>query len=351
MDEALLAEVRALYPWAERLGLLDLVISKIRDDASAEEILAEIRQTPEWRAQFPSFYAEDGSKRFATEAQYMAYVGDLRQVMIDYGVYDPTRESPLNYVGLIENGIDPNEFRDRMTTYRQLEQGTQELRDSFYVYAGMDVTTDDLYRMTVDPAFQTEVIDWYNVQVTQSPPDYETYITRTTEVALRHLAEGTQEAVDQGIIPNSMLEQLINIDPNVARGWLDVLQTSSGRPLSFDELNRSFQYAMLGSAAAEQGLRLPDRDRVAEFVQAGVNRAAASRAYSAFAQQRFGLAGMAQRAGVQGIDQSLFEEATLLADGRAQDVLRKAQGRERALGAGGGGFAQRMEGDRIVQAR
>ena len=350
-DESLLAEVRALYPWAEQLGLIDLVIDKVRDDASPEEILAAIRQTPEWRAQFPAFYAEDGSKRFANEAQYMSYVDDLRGVMKDFGVYDESRESPMNYVGLIENGIDPNEFRDRLTTYRALETGTQELRDAFYVYAGIDINVDDVYRMTVDPGFQDEVITLYDERVTMSPPDYETYISRTTEVVLKHLAEGTASAIEAGVIPPSMMEKLINMDPNVARGWLDVIQTSSDRPLAFDELNRAFQYAMLASAATEQGFALPGKERIAEYVQAGVNRSAATRAYSQFAQQRYGLAGMAKRAGVQGIDQTLFEEATLLANGKAQQVLNKAMGREAALGSQGGGFASRVEGDRIVQAR
>lgn len=348
-NEDLLASVRALYPWAERLGLLDLVIEKIRDDASPDEVLAAIRQTDEWRAQFPAFYAEDGSKRFSTEAQYMQNVDDLRDVMKEFGVYDAALDAPMNYVGLIESGQDPNEFRSRFETYRALENGTRDLRAAFYVYGGLAIDTDDVYRMTVDPGYQQAVVQQYDENVAQSPPDYETFMNRVTEVALAELTEGVGEAIDAGIVPGSFLEQLINMDPNTARGWIDVIHTAGDGVMSLDALNRSFQYAMLASAATEQGFGLPTRERVQEYVQAGVSRAKAVQAYSIFAQNRFGLAGMAQRAGVQKIDQSMFEEAVLLQDGQAQAALQKATDRERALGQQGGGFATRLQGSRVEQ--
>lgn len=350
-------QVEANYPWAVRLGLIDFVADMIRDDASPEEIHAAIRQTPEWRAQFPGFYAEDGSKRFSNEAEYMRYVDDIRDVLKEFGYYDATQEAPLNYLGWIKAGVDPNELRNRFEMYRDLEAGSKELRDAFYLYAGLEVSVDDMYRAVVDPSYQNEMMQRYDRAVAQTPLDYETYITRAAELATRDLADAVGAAVDQGIVPGSMLRDVINIDPNVARGWLDVLQAQGaqgpGRQdtpyLSFDELNTAFQYAVLASAASERGLALPDRDRLAEFVQAGVSRAAANRAYSTFATQRFGLAGMAARARVREIDQTLFEEAALLGDAEAGRVIQKAQGLEDALGQAGGGFAQSLEGERVVQ--
>lgn len=349
---ALLTRIRALYPWAERLGLIDLIIGKVREDASDLEILAEIRSTPQWQRQFPAFYAEDGSKRFDTESQYMKYVDDLRNVMKDFGVYDPALEAPENYIGLMEEGVDPNEFRDRFSLYRQLEEGTKELRDAFYLYAGLDVTTDDMYRATVDPGFQQYMETEYDTQVAGSSLDYETYISRATDLAVRDLSKSVGAAVSAGIIPAGMLTSVINMSLDTARGWLDVLYTNGGqdRYLSFDELNQSFQYAVLASAASERGLGLPTVERLQEFVQAGVSRANANRAYSTFAKQQFGLAGMSARANLQQeIDQSLFEEAMLLSDARSQAVINKAFDQEVALGRAGGGFGQQLEGRRVTQ--
>jgi hypothetical protein len=353
---SIFTDIEAIYPWAAELGLIDFIAGLIRDDASPSEILSKVRQTDEWKTQFPSFYKEDGGKRFSSEADYMSTVENLRDVMKEFGVYDPALEAPGNYSGLLENGVDPNEFRDRFTTYRDLEAGTQELRDAFYIYAGLEISVDDLYEATVNPQKMKEMTEEYDVQVGIEYMNYEQFMTRVTEVSMKNLTEGVNAAIGSGMLAPENAQLFINIDPNVAREWLDVIWSGQapnpdGTPfMSVADLAQSFQYAMLASAASEQGLALPSQDRLEEFRQAGVTRANAERAYSTYAFQKAGLSGMAQRARVGGIDQSMFEEAAILGDASAQATLRQITGKEQALGQAGEGFGSNLEGGRVVQA-
>lgn len=363
-DADLIRQVEALYPWAVELGLLDLVVDLVRDDASSEEILAEIRGTAEWRAKFPNFYRDDGiTLRFSGgEASYLNHIDELRGVMREFGMYNEAEDAPENYIGLLEYDIDPNEFRDRLVTYKSLENGTQYLRDAFYIYAGLDVSVDDMYRAVVDPGYKEQMVSTYEKESRENPPDYATWVDRMGDVALRDLQAGVNEAVDQGIIPPGAAADVIMIKKDVAKQYIDLLYTNGqmggsgeptagAEPISFDALNRAFQYAMLASAASEQGLRLPDKARLQEFVQAGVSRANAVRAYGQYAQNKYGLAGMAERAGIQTIDQTMWEEATLLMQGRESALIDKAMDRERSLSRQGGGFSSRMEGSRVTQQR
>lgn len=352
----LMDEIEANYPWAIMLGLGDFVYQLILDDASPAEILAKIRQTSEWKAAFPAFYAEDGSKRFPSEAEYMRTIDDLRGVLKDFGYYDAALESPMNYVGLIENGVDANELGARFETYRQLEAGSQDLRDAFYIYAGLDVKVDDLYSATVDPKALQSLTDLYDDQVARSSLSYETFMTRLSDVALRRLKNGVVKAVDMGIMSPDMIQPVINMDPNVARQWLDVLWAGQGTDelgngyMSIADLQQSFQYAILASAASERGLALPSKERLEAFRQAGITRAQADRTYSTFAAQKAGLAGMAARAQLPSIDQSMFEQALLLSDGGALSGIRKAQNVESAAGMAQSGYGLQDEYGRIVQS-
>jgi hypothetical protein len=95
---------------------------------------------------------------------------------------------------------------------------------------------------------------------------------------------------------------------------------------------------------------LPTQEKLERYVQAGVTRARAMQAYGAYSVAQYGLAGMASRANIQNIDQNLFEEAVLLHQGTAADVMSKATGLEEALGKAGGGFSTQLdEQGRLIQ--
>ena len=358
-EKNLIAEIRAAFPWAYEIGFGDEIERLVKEGATLDQIVAHVRQTDGWAELFPGFYRSDGSKRYSTEAQYLQGVADYRDVLKDYGVYDESQDSPQNYVSWMEYDIDPNELNTRLQTYKSLERGSQELKEAFYVYGGLRISTDDLYQATVDPSARRRLTVEYDERVSSTPLTYELYITRATEIGNERLAKQLALLQERGVVTAEAVTQLISTDPNTNRQFADILymagaatQTSGsppGTPMSLNDLVTTYTYAMLASAATEQGLTLPSADRLEAFVQAGVTRARALQAYGTYSVAQFGLAGMAERANVGEIDQGLFEEASLLYRGDAMEAVNKAVALEEAGGRAGGGFNTQLEEGRLVQ--
>jgi hypothetical protein len=127
------------------------------------------------------------------------------------------------------------------------------------------------------------------------------------------------------------------------------LVPTANEGMGINAIALAFQFAMLGSAASERGLRLPDRVTLQRFVEAGVTKSQANQAYGAFAMGQGVLKGMAQRANLPTIDQAAFEQAVLLSDPASLSALNQATGAERALGRAGGGFGVELEQGRVTQ--
>ena len=185
----LVAELVGKYPWAKELGFLDLIKRLAVEDATADQIVAEVRASDQYKKQFPGFSDLSGVRRFRDEAEYLRTRDDLRQVLKDFGVYDPATDSPMDYVAFFDAGIDANELTERFGVYRELERGSQELRDAFYVYGGLDVTVDDLFQAVVSPQFRQELQNEYDRSVAAQPLDYGTYIERAREVSTARVVE------------------------------------------------------------------------------------------------------------------------------------------------------------------
>lgn len=350
----LAAEIKASFAWAYEMGIGAIIDDAIKRNAALSEVTALVRESPQWEAVFPGFYRTDGSKNYRTEAEYLQAVSDYRNVLKDYGMYDEAQDNPQNYVAWMELQVDPNELQQRFQTYRALESGSQGLRDAFYVYGGLNVTVDDLYESVVDPTRGAELQAEYDQATAGGAFSYETFLNRVSEVATRRLTEQMGWLERQGYAPSSAVQNLLGAQPEQVRQFLDIIYTagnnSTGGYMSLEELVTTYTYAMLGSAASEQGLVLPSQEKLERYVQAGVTRTRAMEAYGAYSVAQHGLAGMASRANIRNIDQGLFEEAQLLHQGDAQEVLSKATGGEKALGKAGGGFSTQLDEDgRLVQ--
>ena len=64
----LIAEITEAFPWAVELGFLDLIKTLVVDGASAEQIIAEVRQSLQYQQRFPGMVGPDGIRRYRTEA-------------------------------------------------------------------------------------------------------------------------------------------------------------------------------------------------------------------------------------------------------------------------------------------
>jgi hypothetical protein len=96
----------------------------------------------------------------------MAREEDFRTLLRQYG-YDVNGRygSAASLRGFFESGMDPNELQQRLSTYRTVQESSQAMKDAFYVYAGIRVTDDDLYRALVDPSARTSLKKQYSEKV------------------------------------------------------------------------------------------------------------------------------------------------------------------------------------------
>jgi hypothetical protein len=157
-----LAELKAAYPWTEQLGLTAQWFQQTAAEATGpDEILVKIRATPQYKQLFPAIRRTDGSLRM-NEAQYLARGQDFRRLLTQHG-FDPNEySSPASLVGFYEAETDPNELRDRLTVWRQIQDSGPRVKDAFYVYAGLSIELDDLFEAAVDPAAGQRLTEAYN---------------------------------------------------------------------------------------------------------------------------------------------------------------------------------------------
>lgn len=350
---SLLAELRSMFPWIDQIGLTPEFFQRlIADSASGEEMIARIRQEPAYRARFAGMWRQDGSLRM-NEAQYMALENDYRSVLRQFG-FAGSYTTPQSFVGIFDSEMDPNELRDRLSTYRALQENAAEVKDAFYVYAGLRVSDDDLYQAIVDPAAAQRLQDEYNARVAATTFDYGAWIQRATERGLERVTETLTNLQRSGALTGQAVQTILQTDPNFAKTVMDALYTNAGQPgetMNLSSLLASFEYAAIGAAARRAGLELPTKDRVAMIRAAGIDRSRAAQAYQQFGQRAGQIDDAVRRATGGRFTQTDFENATFLGDAAAQGALGAGLAREDAAGQTVGTFSQRMsDAGRIVQS-
>ena len=245
-----------------------------------------------------------------------------------------------------------NELGDRLGTYRELETGSQELRDAFYVFGGIDVTVDDLFEAVVDPTIKKALEDAYNEATIGGTTNYETFIQRASTVGVERLTKRLGELQATGEIDDATVSKVLRMDPMFAQNLMGaIFQNPGGNGfLGLEEMESAFEYAVLGSAATEAGFAMPDVETLEKFIAQGIDGARLRGAYNTLGQRSSALQGMMARATQSpGVNvsqvQSAFEGSLL---GESSE-LRYAQAAESALGQAAGGFAAQRAGNRLAQ--
>lgn len=353
---ALLDDIRSQYPWLDVIGLGDFVVSMLREGVTIDEAVAKVRTTSQYKARFPGILNNDGTRRFGTESDYIDWESRVRQVLVDFNAYNPNQDSPQDYLAFLDMGADPQQIPEQLSqrfqVYRALERGSQELRDAFYIYGGLNVSVDDLYQAVVSPEFRQRMVSTYDETVAKQNLDYETYITRATERGLERVSETLRNMQSLGLVSGAAVSQMLNIDPAFAREMMGSLFQTSGvdtRTLSVDELLSSFDYAMIGSAALETGFSLPTPERLEEYRSAGVDRARALRGYQTAALRRAGLEAMADRFNAKPVTEETLADAFVAGDARSAADVTRMFAQEAALGQAQAGFGRNLEGSRVTQ--
>lgn len=340
---ALVRELRASFPWIDQIGLdIKFFQEMAATVVSADELVIKLRETPQFKQRFPGLYRSDGTIRM-TEGQYLQQEAGYRQLLRQYGYPEDQYKTPASLVGFFENEIDPNELQERLDVYQQVKDGSQELKDAMYVYAGMDVTDDDLFEAIVDPAAGQQLADKYNAQVAAQQFDYAGFITRATQAGLSRVASELTKMQKTGAVTGAVVQRVLSVDPNFARQIMDVLYTggqsvNEATPLSLQELLATFEEAALGAAATEVGLELPTLERIQELRAAGVQRTQAQQAYREFARNENLYGAAVQRARGSEFGQQDFEAAVFLGDAAATTDLAQGLAYEAAAGRSQGSF-------------
>lgn len=339
------AEMEMMFPWLTELGLdAGTVQVMLADSSGGAEFYAKLKLTPQYKQRFIGLVRSNGQVRM-NEATYIATENGYRQLLKQYGT-PGDYSTPASLLGFFDGEIDQSELRDRLQTYKGINDSGQHVKDAFYVYAGMNVSTDDLYEATVDPAAGQHLSDAYNAKVAASSFDYGTWITRATELGLSRVTAKLTDLQRTGSLTGAAVQSVLSTDSSFARQIMDVLyhggDPNGGAQLGLQDLLSSFEYAAIGGAASGVGLTMPTKIRAAEIRQAGIDRSKALSGYMQYSENQGIYAGSTQRQGTD-FNQTNFEDAAFLGDGAMNNRLSHAVAQEDAAGKGSGGASFNMD--------
>jgi len=351
------------FPWAKDLNLGAMITAAVTEGTDTDVLIAQVRDTPQYRATFPGITDEEGRMRFLDEQSYVDQVREYRNVLIDAGsiggreIFNPDTENPVDYATLMERGISTDELGTRLDTYRSLVNNSAHVRATFKIYANMDVSIDDLYQAVVDPEASRTLIGRYNQNVLDAEFDYSSWVANATDAALEATTETLNNLQAQGALPEGALARINSLSTEQAQGLVEALyigEPGADRLLELDEMIEAFQFALIGGAASEQGLVAPSMERVGSFRQAGIDRAKALKGYGAFVNQGSLIESMIRRTNIQGegeatFGQEEFENAVFLSQAPETDLLTRARQSEMAGARTPGGFATTSRGARLAQ--
>lgn len=341
----LLNELKAMFPWIDQIGLSASWFQQTAANAaSADEIVQLIRGTKQWKSRFPGIMRGDSTLRMS-EAEYIRTETDYRTVLRQFGRdVDKNYSTPSQMIGFFDAEMDPNELRDRLTIYRQLEgPGGQRVREAFYVYADMDISVDDLFEAAIDPAAEQRLNLEYNQKAAALAPDYKAWIQRATQAGLNRVVDTLKRMQTQGAVTGQVVQRILAVDPNFAREIMHQLYKGTGGggmtgALPLQDLLESFEYATIGAAAKGSGLELPTKERLMEIRNAGIERARAIQGYQDFGQNKEIYQAAVQRARGTKFGQKEFEQAAFLGDAAQASALEAGVGYMEGIGRSQGQF-------------
>lgn len=321
------------FPWLKQLGLGDQITNWIKDGYNDDALVGLVRGTSQWNDMFAGIKRSDGTLRM-NESQYLANRDSYSTMLFNYTGQRITNSSQIS--GLMNNDVSPAEFEKRLQILDTVKRDGASVRSAFYIYAGIKLSDDDLYGYVVDPTKRSELDKSYSTQTASTKLTYDTFITRATEVGIQNVTDQLAQMRDQGIATDDAIRRMQSINPDMAKQMTDLLyhggNPTGGSLLGLNQLQSALEYALIGSAATDQGFALPDQDRIAAFRAAGVDRAKALDAYGTFSSQMGRIQGETQRIGSQ-FGQTEWENAQFLRSGAEQATLGQAQAQEKALGA------------------
>jgi hypothetical protein len=350
------AQLQELYPALRELNFTAAWMQEaIADSAGPAELAARVRQTSQYKQRFQGMYRADGTQRW-TEAEHIRRENDLRTVLRNHGVnVDAEYRSPVSLISFHESEMAPDILNDRLEIWDYVKTAGQRVKETFYGYAGLSITDDDLFESVVDGGREQQLYTEYNQAKAALAFDYPGFIARAHELANGRVATELERLRQSGALTGQAVQRILSIDPAFGRQMMDMIYTG-GTPgggtagtLDLQTLLNAYEFSAIGAAAQEAGLVLPTRERLFEIRAAGVEREQAMKGYREYGRDQNKLAAAVARARGVGFGQTQFEAAEFLGNaGEARNLTAGINYME-AAGKGTGSFRFAEDKGRITQ--
>lgn len=269
-------------------SLSDFVKQAIIEGKSAQQVLMELRRTPEYAAAFPEqAEREKNGYGFMPESQILAYREEARRISQMYGI----NPDASGIVGLIGNNVSLNEWERRLDTWTKFkawgptvrsvleeELGRRITDDEAFAFLSNDISTPDLdkayedalYRgrpailgLGVRPDEEAELLRRYGVDVDQAFRGYQGILNEMPS-AERYAAIETNinQGVDAGNLPSTG-SALFNDTPFSL--LFRAIQLNDGTAIQYlrSQMDREIARFSVGGGAAmagTQAIGLSERD-------------------------------------------------------------------------------------------
>jgi hypothetical protein len=249
----------------------------------------------------------------------------------------------------------PDVVNDRLEIWDYVKSAGQRVKETFYVYAGMSITDDDLFEAVVDGGREQQLYSQYNQEKAAQAFDYPGWIGRAYQVANTRVATELDRLQKSGALTAQAVQRILSVDPNFGRQMMDMIYTG-GDPrgghagtLDLQTLINAYEFSAIGAAALEGGLVLPTRERLFEIRAAGVEREQAMKAYRDYGRDKNKLAAAVARARGLNFGQTQFEQAEFLGNSAQARNLTAGINYMEAAGKGSGQFRFTEDKGRITQ--
>lgn len=349
------------FPWLrDTPGLVTSIQTWMEDGMEGEQILYRLRQSRVYRQQlFPGMFDDDNRMRFDSEASYIQTMNDYGRIMRNYNPDGASRyEDFRDFQGLLQMNVSPAELEDRYKIWHQVQNSSQPVKDAYYIYAGLELADEQIYAAIVDPSAYRQLKRQYDARVANLTSTQQVF-DRMQERTAANLGSLVSDMEETGVITQAEADQMLrHITPNRVGRWINAMlneaQARAGGDreyMGLADLQQAMNYALIGSAATQAGFELPEENRIAALVDAGVDRAKALETYGLMARQGGFMAGAMQRAHLGRGTTEEMEEGLFGVSGAAAARVDWAMRTEEARAAerGGPGFGQTRQGQ-IVQS-
>lgn len=131
-------------------SLADWAWAKWQNGESVDQIMLELRATPEYAARFPAMDQLSKSGHAITESQYINYESSVSQIFKAAGLPATFYDQPADFASFLTNNIALPELQQRVQDYQQVAfSAPQEVRDQLQNLYG--VSPGDLTAFFIDP--------------------------------------------------------------------------------------------------------------------------------------------------------------------------------------------------------